>query len=335
MASVIERNGKWQAKIRRNGQQATQSFTRKSDAEAWARKIEGEMERGEWYDLGEADRMTLAAALDRYETTKTVAKKSQKRESARIKTLQQLPLSKKFLSKVRSADIAKFRDDERARGMAENSIRLDLALLSHVFKTAATEWQMSGLVNPIRQIEQPRVGPGRERRLLPGEEAKLLDAIKTAMPRTVGAQALVVLAIETGMRQSEILGLSRNDIVGRVSYLRDTKNGSARAVPLSRRAVETISELPDRDDGKLFSVTQDGLVRGFAKACKTACLENLRYHDLRHEAASRLAPLYQAHELAKIFGWKTIQMAMRYYHPDVNDFVARLDVAEDFARKSG
>ncbi|MDP3637299.1 MAG: site-specific integrase [Azonexus sp.] len=335
MASVIERSGKWQAKVRRNGQQATQSFTRKTDAEAWSRKIEGEMERGEWHDLGEADKTTLAAALDRYQLSKTVNKKSHKRESARIKALKNQPLAKKHLSKIRSADIAKFRDDERARGMAENSIRLDLALLSHAFKTAATEWQMSGLSNPVRQIERPRVGAGRERRLLNGEEARLLDAIKKAMPRTVGAQALVVLAIETGMRQSEILGLSRSDIVGRITYLRDTKNGTPRAVPLSRRAIEAINGLPDRPDGKLFDVTQDRLVRAFSRACKDSGIENLRYHDLRHEAASRLAALYQAHELAKIFGWKTIQMAMRYYHPDVNDFVARLDVAEDLARKPG
>ena len=327
MASIKERNGKYQVKVRRKGEQATQSFLRKTDAEAWARKVEGEMERGEWRNLGEADSTTLAAALDRYALSKTALKKSKTREEARIKSLKKESFAKKHLSKIRSADIVKFRDGERARNMSENTIRLDFALLSNLFTVAAKEWAMDGLQNPVKQIEQPKAGNARQRRLLDGEEAKLKDALEKAMPRTVGVRALVTLAIETGMRQSELLNLRRADIKGRIAHLADTKSGLPRDVPLSKAAMAAMDALPARLDGRLFGIKQDRLVRAFASATKKAGMENLKFHDLRHEAASRLAKLYQAHELAKVFGWKTIQMAMRYYHPDAQDFVARLDAA--------
>ena len=330
MATITQRDDKWQAKVRRNGQQASGTFSRKTDADAWARKVEGEMERGEWYDMGEADKTSLIDALDRYEKAKTLSKKSANREKVRIKSLKaNLKFANTRLSKITSSNISSFVDHERSRGLADSSIRLDLALLSNLFTVARKEWDMPGLRNPVKEITQPKPSNARTRRLAGDEETKLLDAIKKAMPRTPCASALVTLAIETGMRQSELLGLERKDINGRVAHLADTKSGLPRDVPLSKKAVETIAALPSSIDidGKLFGVTQDRLVRGFAKACKGAGIEDLSFHDLRHEAASRLAKLYQAHELAKIFGWKTIQMAMRYYHPDVHDFVSRMDQA--------
>lgn len=334
MATIYERNGKFQVKIRRDGKQESKTFSKKTDAEAWARKVESEIERGEWYDLGEADKTTLSAALDRYQKEKTEKKKSKKRETVRVNSLKaNLNFAKKPLSKIGSDDIAKFVKNERDRGLSDSSIRLDLALLSSLFKTAAQEWKMPGLRNPVSMISKPKASPGRIRRLVDDEEIRLLNAIEKAMPRTHNARALCVLAIETGMRESELLGLKRADIVGRLARLRDTKNGTPRDVPLSKKAAETIENLltasaqPKTPDDKLFELTQDRLVRGFKKACDKAEIEDLVFHDLRHEAASRMAKIYQAHELAKIFGWKTIQMAMRYYHPDALDFVAKLDAA--------
>jgi integrase len=236
-------------------------------------------------------------------------------------------MAKKMLSKIRGADIAKFRDDERARGLAENSIRLNIALLSHLFKVAATEWQMEGLENPCKAIEQPKSSNARTRRLVGDEESRLLAALPKAMPRTPEACALVVLAVETGMRESELLGLTRTQIRGRVAHLSDTKSGLPRDVPLSKVAAATIAAQPLRPDGKLFGVKQDGLVRGFRRACDIAGIADLKFHDLRHEAASRLAEIYEAHELAKIFGWKTIQMAMRYYHPRTEQLLSKMDAA--------
>jgi integrase len=210
--------------------------------------------------------------------------------------------------------------------MAENTIRLEIALLSHLFEVARREWGMEGLQNPCRTIRLPAGSRRRERRLEGDEEARLLDAIEKAMPRSPGVRALLLVAIETGMRQGELLGLrwSDVDLSRRVAHLDDTKSGDPRNVPLSLRAVEALRAIPRRIDGRIFGVTQDALIRGFSRACKLAGIEGLRFHDLRHEAASRLAGLLQAHELAKMFGWRTLAMALRYYHPRAEDLARKL-----------
>lgn len=325
MATIVERNGKFQAKIRKHGVCLSETFERKANAEAWIRREESKIERGLWCDLGEADKLTGVAALDRYMKTKTAKKKSKARETNRIKALQEQKFLKKPLSKITSADLASFKEAEEARNMSGNTIRLDFALISHLFNVAASEWGMPGLQNPVSKAIKPKAGPGRDRRLRPGEEEKLIEALLVEMPKSQDVKALVVVAIETGMRESELLGLRREDIRGRVAHLADTKAGLPRDVPLSLKAKAALDALPARLDGKIFSFGQDRLVRAMAAATKAAGLADLKFHDLRHEAASRMAKLYQAHELAKIFGWKTIQMAMRYYHADVDDFIARMD----------
>jgi integrase len=333
MASIIPRKNAagevtgWQAKIRKKGfPPVSKTFIRRADAEAWSKDQEVAMQRGLWRDTSEAEATTLGEALERYAREVTPRKKGARRESARIKAWLERPISKRSLSSVRGSDIAAFRDAERRRGMAENTIRLEIALLSHLFEVARREWGMEGLQNPCRTIRLPAGSRRRERRLEGDEEARLLDAIEKAMPRSPGVRALLLVAIETGMRQGELLGLrwSDVDLSRRVAHLDDTKSGDPRNVPLSLRAVEALRAIPRRIDGRIFGVTQDALIRGFSRACKLAGIEGLRFHDLRHEAASRLAGLLQAHELAKMFGWRTLAMALRYYHPRAEDLARKL-----------
>jgi integrase len=334
MASIVARKNEageitgWQAKIRKKGfPPVSKTFLRRADAEAWAKDQEVAMQRGLWRNTSEAEATTLGEALERYLREVTPRKKGARREAARIRVWLARPIAKRSLASIRGSDIAAFRDAERRRGMAENSIRLEIALLSHLFEVARREWGMEGLQNPCRTIRLPGGSKRRERRLEGDEETRLLDAIEKAMPRSPGMRALLVVAIETGMRQGELLRLRWSDIdfARRVAHLDDTKSGDPRDVPLSSRAVEALRSLPRRIDGRVFGVTQDALVSGFARACRLAGIENLRFHDLRHEAASRLAGRLQAHELAKMFGWRTLQMSLRYYHPR----------AEDLARKLG
>jgi len=334
MASIVARKNEageitgWQAKIRKKGfPPVSKTFLRRADAEAWAKDQEVAMQRGLWRDTTEAEATTLGEALERYLREVTPRKKSAKREAARIRAWLARPIARRSLASIRGSDIAAFRDAERRRGMAENSIRLEIALLSHLFEVARREWGMEGLQNPCRTIRLPAGSRRRERRLEGDEEPRLLDAIEKAMPRSPGVRALLVVAIETGMRQGKLLRLRWSDIdlARRIAHLDDTKSGDPRDVPLSSRAVEALRSLPRRIDGRVFGVTQDALIRGFARACRLAGIENLRFHDLRHEAASRLAGRLQAHELAKMFGWRTLSMALRYYHPR----------AEDLARKLG
>lgn len=351
MATITKRGDlQWQAKIRRKGYPPqSRTFAAKADAEAWARDIEREMDRGIFLDRSEAEATTLYAALERYSREVTPRKKGARAELSRIKRWQERPLASCSLARIRGKDLAKFRDDRRAEDKAENTIRLDLALLSALYETARRDWGMEGLANPVRMIKAPGGSNKRERRLLPDEEAWLLTGIEVVMPRTANMRALIRLALETGMRQSELLKIEWEDVDSKRKFihLADTKSGDPRDVPLSPVALEVLHGLPRPiAGGRIFDVSQDRLIRAFNQACKTGrelyerdagkkpavgWLQNLRFHDLRHEAASRWASVLAAQELAKMFGWRTLQMALRYYHPTGESLAEKLARAQQAA----
>jgi integrase len=199
-------------------------------------------------------------------------------------------------------------------------VRLELALPSHMFEVARREWNMEDLVNPVKAIWKPKVPRGRARRLQAGEEARLLLA---SPPRLV---PVVKLAIETGMRRSELAGLTWRDVDldARVIHLEDTKNGDSRDVQLSSRALAVLEGLP-RGGPTVFQVTPDWATKAFVKAARTAGLRNIRFHDLRHEATSRLFELgLNVVEASSITGHKSLQMLKRYTHLKAADLVVKL-----------
>jgi len=349
MATIRKRdNGKfisYEAQVRKKGHAAqTKTFRVRADAEKWARLVEAEMDRGVFVDRSEAENTTLYNALKRYLEEVTPRKKGADREKDRIKRWQARPIAKRSLASIRGKDIADFRDEERARGLAENSIRLEIALLSVVFETARREWGMESLGNPCKTIKLPAGSNQRDRRLEAGEEEYLLKGIRDGC-RNIYAAPIVEFALETAMRQSEILGLEwgRVDKIRKVAILPDTKNGEARTVPLSSRALEVLKGLPRPiEGGKIFRMTQDALIRAFERSCERGrklyqkekgqeppphFLANLRFHDLRHEATSRFfeSGKFDMMEVATITGHKTLSMLKRYTHLR----------AEDLARKLG
>lgn len=327
MASIRKRGEyQWQAQVRRDGHPPqTKTFATKKDAAAWSRMIERAMDQGTWKPRTEGDKTTLDAALQKYAAENTARKKGAAREANRIKAWRAHKLAKLTMAALRGADIAKYRDDRRADGVSDATIRLELMLLSSVYETARKDWGYA-VTNPVRTITLPSPSRKRERRLEHDEETRLLDALDNALP-SMPARTLAAVAIETGMRQGELLRLEWDDIDlrRRVVCLSDTKSGDPRDVPLSSAALKLLRTMPKPHTGPVFAIRQDRLIRAFQRACDAAEISDLTFHDLRHEAASRLASKLSAHELCKVLGWKTMQMALRYYHPR----------AEDLARKLG
>ncbi|WP_244466294.1 site-specific integrase [Dyella japonica] len=170
---------------------------------------------------------------------------------------------------------------------------------------------------------------------------------------------VITLAVETAMRPSEIAAFRWEHIAldRRVAYLPETKNGNSREVPLSQVAVHSLAApppgksaagrrkmpaVPSALNGPVLTVHPDGIPQAFEQAlrrdrtayedqCKAsmtrplpAFLRDLRFHDLRHEATSRLASKSQLHKLAKITGRRDTRMLLRYYHPDVGELAKRL-----------
>lgn len=352
MASITQRGPyQFEVQIRRRGHKAvSKTFTYRKDAEAWARKTESEIERGLFIHNSEAERMTLHDALERYGNEITPAKKGAAQEEYRLKLWKAAKVSKSAMAHVQAKDIAKWRDERIKNGASNATVRNDLALLSHVFTIAAKEWGLP-ISNPVAMLRKPKVSNSRDRLLNNEEEKHLLDALDNPEDiignRNLYMPVLVRVAIESAMRQGELLGLQweniRFDGSKGIALLPDTKNGTSRRVPLSTKAASALKTLPGKRTGKVFSTTASAVKQSWVRAIKRAqrnylkaCvangtapeqgfLENLTFHDLRHLATTRLAAIYPSEDVAKITGHKDNRMLMRYYHPRAEDLLELLD----------
>jgi CheY-like chemotaxis protein len=154
----------------------------------------------------------------------------------------------------------------------------------------------------------------RDRRLAGDEEQQLLASLKAS--GTYFAP-LAELALETAMRQAELLSLTPGnvDLQRGLAHVRESDGTGARTVPLSPRAMKTISALPKPVSlvAPLFPISRDELIRVFRRACNDAGIRDLKFQDLRHEAISRISERMPMQETMRIVGYKTPAMLMRYY----------------------
>jgi integrase len=320
MASIRHRgNRQWEVRIRRKGYPpCVKTFPTKTAAEKFARDTETQMDRRVWVSNAEAEQTTLKEALERYRREITPHKKGKKQEESRIKVILRHSLALRIMATIRSMDIAEYRDQRRSARSA-NTVKNELILLSHVFTICQREWGMEGLRNPVELVTKPRAPRGRDRRLRPGEEELLLEALPNHY------HPIFTLALETAMRLGEIIDLRWENIHRDYIRLLDTKNGEQRDVPLSTKARHTLAKLPRQLSGQVFSFTGNAVSKAFKSACDAAEIHDLRVHDLRHEAISRLFELgLNPMEVASISGHKTLQMLQRYTHLRASDLARKL-----------
>ena len=331
MASFSKRGAYWRAQIRRHGQPPQNAtFDTKVQAEAWARDIEARMDRGVFYDMKEAERTTLSEALDRYYREICTQKLHPAQELQRVKRWQAHPLAKRFLATLRGYDFAKFRDDRRAAGRAENTIRLELQLISHLFVIGRKEWGMEGLINPIANIRKPSGWKQRDRRLEAGE----YDRIKAALVDSENPYAAPAfdLAIETTLRQAMLFSLRWEwiDFEKRViripeTFRRKGNKGVPIGIPLSIKAVAILRAMPRAISGKVLDCTTNAVRLIWWRRLDELGIKDLRWHDLRHEGASVLFEKgFQIMEVASITGHSNPATLRRYVHLRAEDLVARM-----------
>lgn len=352
MATFTKRGDlQWQAKIRRKGYPSqSKTFDTRSDAEKWARAVEREMDRGRFVSSVEAESTSFTEALDRYEREIASHKRGSTQEKSIIRMLRDSWLANRSLAAVRRADIAKLRDEWSETHSPATVVRR-LAVISHLFTIARKEWGLESLSNPVELVRKPTVKNERMRRIARIELALDRDgstdelAYVKAASESVLLPSLIDIAIETAMRRGELitLGPSQVDLKKRVAGLAMTKNGSSRQVPLSSKAVAVFEKLLQQKQEVFFPIRADAVTRAFERAVVRArkryekdCADksmtadpnfliDLCFHDLRHEATSRLAEKFSLHELAKITGHRDTKMLMRYYHPRAEDLAKKLD----------
>ncbi len=153
VASIRKHGNGWQARISRKGHSAiAQTFLHRNDAERWARQTETEIDRGIHFRTSAAENVRLRELIERYRTEVTAHKKGAEQELMRLDRWSKHPLADKTLRRIRSHDIAKYRNDRINAGRSNNTVRLEMAILSHLFTIARKEWGFEGLDNPFANV---------------------------------------------------------------------------------------------------------------------------------------------------------------------------------------
>ena len=323
MATFRKRNKKWQAIVRHKDiGTTTRSFISKTNALRWVKEQEERLETGVYGRL-EPSRVTLGDLLKRYSQEITPAKRGAETEQRRLQRLIRDSLSLLTVDQLNSPVIAGFRDHRLQDGT--KACQYDLVLIRHCLNIAINEWGLMLASNPVDRVKMPPSSPARQRRLEVGEFERLKAV--SGGTRNPHIWPIIVFAIETGMRRSEILGLTWDniDLERRIAFLPITKNGSSREVPLSARAFEVLRQQQSKKIDHPFPVKANAFRLAWDRLRARAGLVDFKFHDLRHEALSRFFEMgLSIPEVALISGHRDVKMLMRYTHLRAEDLVKKI-----------
>lgn len=326
MASIRFRSNKWQARVSRKGEQSlVKTFQTKEDAERWSRSIEVEWDKGTYQNTHQAQKITFGELIERYLKEVTPLMRGAKEDTIRLKAILRKPIARVNVLLLNGSRIAKYRD-ERLQEVSAGTVIRELAYFSSIINHARREWDIN-IPNPVLLVRKPPSPQGRSRILSHEEEMKLLQACEPKANRNIYTRPFIILALETAMRRGELLSLrwGNIDYSKRTAYLQLTKNGDSRTVPLSIRAIEALQALPISIDGRVLPINFAALENTFKRARERAGLHDLRIHDLRHTAVTRLAEkLPNLIELSAVSGHRSLAMLKRYYHPRAEDIARKL-----------
>lgn len=338
MASITKRNGSYRVRIYQgNNQSISKSFARESQAIEWLRVTKAQLELG-IYEPAKPKKLTPAMsfkeAAERYIATHTIHKRNQASEAGILKIL-----IKRWdglsIQQITKQSVLSLRDDLLRLGRSHSTINHYFNSISKLYQMLTDELDIS-IPIPTKEIKRMSAKPGRIKRIQGQMEEILLATCHKLGYHLLSS--IIQFAIATGMRRGEIIGLKWSDIdlVNRRAYLHTTKNGESRIVPLSSLAVTALSNLNQRDDGLVFPMSFATLKRQYTKVRNNAYMswgneannpfKDLRFHDLRHEALSRMSDLgLNVIELSHISGHKTLAMLARYTHPSHEAIFNKLD----------
>ena len=315
MASILKRNDRWFVRVRKHGEPSqSKTFTVKQDAQRWAVIIERQIDQGL---IGCVDKsVTLGDLLKQYLKEVTPHKKSRDKETWRVKALLKRSVSGVGLNNLTSTIISNYKTLRLVDGA--RTTRYDLALIRHCLEFARMEWGYYLPINPVDLVSKPRLNKPIDRRVGKDDINALMHALKQT--KVTYLKPLILFAIETGLRQGELIKLKWNDVDldSRLLKVKDTKNGEDRVVPLSNKSLSILQSLP-RLGATVFNASHSSLQNAWKRLIKRSGLNDLHFHDLRHEAISRFIEQgLTIPEAASISGHRTQSMLLRYAHPDLS-----------------
>lgn len=312
MASIIKRGESWRAEVYVRGRRTSKTFRTKAEAKQWAARQETILEQHK------PGRETFREVLERYAREVSPTKRGERWECLRIAMICKDPVADVRIGDLTPADLGAWRD-RRAAKVSPATVLREITLLSAVLTHVRKEWRLIG-ANPMSEVRKPKEPPHRTRLPTVAEMDRLAYAAQQTPVLSMTWRAFQ-FAMETGMRQGEICQLARADIDGRVAHLKLTKNGDARDVPLSARALALIEDLPDN----LFATTADRLSANWRNLCKRAAVDGLTFHDSRHAFCTAAAKKVDALTLAKIIGHRNLGQLLVYFNETAADIAKRLD----------
>lgn len=320
------KTGKWEVQIARKGVRRGGTFETKAEATRWANQIEGEILGGK---KGAVDK-SFGDLLERYQKEVVPTKGGSHIEDKRIAKLLKDKISKIRLKDLDASHIAAWRDN-RSKEVAPATVNRDLSTMSAALTRAVKEWKWLDH-NPCKDVAFPKPPPGRDRRITDDEIDRILLCAGyqyDEKPESVRARtaAAFLFAIETAMRDGEIATLTMDNIFVEKRYAalrtRDADGYNKRNVPLSREAVRIISQM-DVKEGLLFGLTAQQISATFQRLKGACMIENLTFHDTRHEAVTRLAQKLDVLDLARVTGHKNINQLRTYYNATATQIAEKL-----------
>lgn len=342
MASLTQtKSGKWRVQVEHRGRREYKTFPNKSLADRWAKQRETEFAKGLLVSVDEAQRTPFSDVIAEYRK-RVLPTKRNRSDKWVLNTLEDAFGDTRLIS-LTAKDIAGFRDDRLEAGLAPATVVKELNLLRVLIDYAINDRGIYLPANPARIVKNPTVRNARDRLFLEGEEARLLAAMQ--LPALV---AITQLALETACRLGELLNIEPHhfDAVKRTLHIPQTKTDVPRTIPLSSRAVAILEGMPKVKKGERVFVCwaagdsfQNAWKRALTRARMTyedqcaeknvtpdpRMLQDLRFHDLRHIATSRLAKVMpNVIELSRITGHTDLKTLSRYYHVSAAELAGRL-----------
>ncbi len=335
MATFRKRGTKWQAQIRRDGYpNLSKTFHAKEDALRWSRETERLIDRGEILPShANGGDPKFSEILLKYELAITPNKRSALSEHAHLRVLHRHPIARLSLSNVSANSVCQYRDD-RLKEVANGTVRKELSIIQHILKIAHDEWGFRIRSDALKGVTKPSPGKARTRRLENQEPQVIEKALGNC--RNPLVQSVFLFALATGMRRGEVLSLKwlDVDVANRTAFLPITKNGDPRTVPLNQHAIRILDQRKAESSNEtsselVFPISANAFRLAWERMKKRVGIENLRFHDIRHEAISRFFELgLTVPEVALISGHKEPRMLFRYTHLRAVDVAQKLQNLE-------
>lgn len=328
MATIRKRGERYQVQVRRVGHpKHNRSFITRKDAEAWARQTEVSLDQGDFKDRRQLKSYTLSDLISRYlvEVLPTKKQSTFKNETIILKAFRRHSICHKRLYDLNAQDFIAYQS-LRLKTVQPSTLQRELNPVRHLLRIAKDQWGIP--VPELITTKVPVSGGGRQRRAEGDELERLLCAALGQRNKLI--LSVIQFALETGARRSEILRTKASDIdlENRAWTIHETKNGHPRKIPLTLEAMRVLADrlqstTPDR---LVFPISPNALRLGWDRACKKAGVSDLNFHDLRHEAISRLFERgLTVPEVALISGHKDIRMLLRYGHGSLGRILKALD----------